>query len=244
MIAPAWWPILAREMALFGQRLKRPTFVVSALVTPVMYLLVFGLGLGRSVRIDGGDYLSFLVPGLLAMTAMQNSFTWVASALNFSRFYHRTYPIMALAPIGAGTIVAGHMLAGIARGLFATLLVAAAGLAAGWRPEPSWQAPLALLLDCAQFAALGVLIGMITRHTEEHTAYTNFLITPMGFFCGTFFPLSALPDWVATALSWLPLGPAVTALRTGHDGAAVLGLVVYTMLFTALAIRAVANHHE
>ena len=85
------------------------------------------------------------------------------------------------------------------------------------------------MLECAEFAALGVVIGMVTSHTEEHTAYTNFLITPMGFFCGVFFPLSALPGWAATLLSWLPLGPAVAALRLGHDGAALLGLCVYAL---------------
>lgn len=244
MIAPAWWAIFSREMALFNVRLKRPSFVLSALATPVMYLVVFGLGLGRSVKVEGGDYLSFLAPGLMAMAAMTNSFAWVASALNFSRFYHRTYPLVALAPIGSGAIVAGHMLAGIARGLIAALLVGLVAVWAGWRPEPSWAAPLALALDCAEFAALGVVIGMATGHTEEHAAYTNFLITPMGFFCGVFFPVSALPAWAGTLLSWLPLGPAVAALRTGHGSAALIGLCAYALLFTALAMRAVATYHE
>ena len=141
MIAPAWWAIFSHEMALFNVRLKRPSFVLSMMATPVMYLLVFGLGLGRSVRVAGGDYLSFLAPGLMAMAAMLNSFAWVASALNFSRFYHRTYPLVALAPIGSGAIVAGHMLAGIARGLTSALLVAlvALGRLAGGPNRRGWH---------------------------------------------------------------------------------------------------------
>ena len=124
---------------------------------------------------------------------MNNAFNWVASAVNFSRFYYRTWPLVMLAPVSPLAICVGNIAAGIARGLIATALVAAVGLAAGWRPEPTPVFLLTLLLEMACFSALGMLIGVRTKTSEEHMAYTNFLITPMGFFCGTFFPLDNLP---------------------------------------------------
>ena len=65
--------IFLREMQIFRLRIVRPTYALSSLITPLMYLLVFGLGLGRQVHIDGSDYLSFLIPGLIGMTAMSNA---------------------------------------------------------------------------------------------------------------------------------------------------------------------------
>ncbi|MEO0034924.1 MAG: hypothetical protein RLZZ501_947 [Pseudomonadota bacterium] len=240
--------IFRREMQLYRAKLSRPTFVVSALVTPLMYLVVFGLGLGRQVRIEGGDYLTFLVPGLMAMAAMSNAFTAVASGINIARFYHRTWQIIMLAPVTPLAVVAGTVGAGMARGLFAATLVGAAGLAAGWRPEPTLAMPAALLLETALFAGLGLVIGLNTRSTEEHTTYTNFLITPMGFFCGTFFPLASLPGWLAAPLHLLPLTHAVIALREPGLTATALGalgvLSGFALVLLGWAVWLVARYRE
>lgn len=245
-------PIFVREMQLFRVRLSRPTYVVSALVTPLMYLLVFGLGLGRQVRLGAGDYLAFLLPGLIGMTAMNNAFTWVAGAVNFSRFYYRTWALVILAPVNPVAVCAGHLAAGVVRALFACSLVAIAGLAAGWRPvagfAPFIVAGTALLLEALCFSALGMLVGVQTRSSEEHMAYGNFLITPMGFFCGTFFPLDTLPGWLAVPLRALPLTQANEAMRQSAFNAEALSacgvLAAFAALFTVLAVRAVARYAE
>jgi len=240
--------IFRREMQLYRAKLSRPTFVVAALVTPLMYLVVFGLGLGRQVRIDGGDYLTFLVPGLMVMAAMHNAFTWVASGINIARFYHRTWQVIMLAPVTPQAVVAGTIAAGMARGLSAAALVGLAGGAVGWRPEPSLLIPLTLVLETGLFAALGLVIGLKTRRTEEHTTYTNFLITPMGFFCGTFFPLSSLPSWLAAPLQLLPLTHANLAVRQpGFTPEALVALVVlagFALVLLAWGTRRVARYRE
>lgn len=241
-------PIFLREMLLYRVKLARPTFVLSTLVTPLMYMVVFGLGLGRQVRVEGGDYLSFLVPGLMGMAAMNNAFTWVAGGINFARFYHRTWQILMLAPVSPLAVVAGNVAAGMARGLIAAALVGLAGLAAGWRPEATLVLPAALLLETALFAALGMVIGVTTRKTEEHTTYTNFLINPMGFFCGTFFPLSNLPSWLAGPLHLLPLSQANIALRqpafTVEAIISLAAMSAFVVLLPAWACRAVARYRE
>lgn len=240
--------IFLREMQIFRLRIVRPTYALSSLITPLMYLLVFGLGLGRQVRIDGSDYLSFLIPGLIGMTAMSNAFSWVAGAINFSRFYYRTWALVILAPVSPFAICAGNIAAGLARALIATSLIALTGLAAGWRPMLTPVFPLALLVEMVCFAALGVLVGVKTKTSEEHMAYANFLITPMGFFCGTFFPLDNLPIWLAYPLRALPLTQATIALRSpGFTAEAFLALgalALITGIVLFLAVRAVANYAE
>lgn len=241
-------PIFRREMLLFRVKLARPSFVLSTMVTPLMYMVVFGLGLGRQVRVDGGDYLSFLVPGLMGMAAMHNAFNWVASGLNIARFYHRTWQLVMLAPVSPVAVVAGNVGAGMARGLIAALLVGGAGLAAGWRPSPTLALPAALVLETALFAAVGMVIGLKTRGMEEHTTYTNFVITPMGFFCGTFFPLANLPGWLAGPLHLLPLTHANVALRqpalTADAVVALAVLAAFAVVLLAWATRVVATYRE
>lgn len=241
--------IFRREMAGFRIKLAQPTFLLSSMVTPLFYMLVFGLGLGRQVRLpDGGDYLSFLVPGLMGMTAMGNSFTWVASNINFGRFFYRTWQLIILSPVSPFAIVAGTVAAGMVRGLSAALLVGVVGVVSGWHPPATGLWPLALLLETFVFSAFGVVIGIVTRKSEEHAAYTNFLITPMGFFCGTFFPIANFPPWLGAAMQALPLTHANIALREtglGADGAISLAVLAsYALVLGALACRQVAQYHE
>ena len=127
MSPPLWYPVFLREMLLFRRKLLKVGYVFSAMVTPIIYLLVFGYGLGRSVRLNGGDYLSFLIPGLVAMSSMNNSYSWVASALNLNRLYFKTFQVLVQAPIPSSAIMLGEVLAGMVKGLFASLLIILVG---------------------------------------------------------------------------------------------------------------------
>ena len=88
-----WWPIFFREMILFRRRLLRLGYLFSAMMSPIIYLIAFGLGLGNRVQIGNLDYLSFLLPGLVAMSSMNNSYTWVASNINLNRVYFKTFQV-------------------------------------------------------------------------------------------------------------------------------------------------------
>jgi ABC-type multidrug transport system permease subunit len=242
-------PIFWRELQIFRLKLLQPTYVLASMVTPLFYMLVFGLGLGRQVRLPGGeDYLSFLVPGLMGMAAMSNSFTWVASNINFARFYYRTWQLIILSPTSAVAIVAGNIGAGVVRGLTAASLVGLVGIASGWRPAASMVWPLALVLETIVFSAFGVVIGVITKKSEEHSAYGNFLITPMGFFCGTFFPIANFPPWLGLVMQMLPLTHASLAMREPGmtvDGLVSLAVLVgYAIVLAAIACWRVAVYHE
>ncbi len=242
-------PIFWREMAVFKIRLTQATFVLASMVTPLIYMLVFGLGLGRQVNLPGeSDYLSFLVPGLIGMTVMVNSFTWVASSINFGRFFYRTWQIVILSSASPLAIVAGNVAAGMARGLVAALLVGLVGVMAGWHPPATISWPLALLLESFVFSAFGVIIGIITKKSEEHAAYTNFLITPMGFFCGTFFPIGNFPPWLGAVIKVLPLTHANIALREGGVSTdamiSLAALAGFAVVLGGFACHRVATYHE
>ena len=159
MIRGDWYPIFLREMLLFRRKLLKIGYLFSAMLVPIIYLLTFGLGLGRSVQIQGSDYLTYLIPGLVAMSSMNNSYTWVASSLNLNRLYFKTFQVFIQAPIKSSSIMVGEVLAGMAKGLFASGLILIVGLIAAHSLFITPLFVLTLLLNCFLFASLGVITG-------------------------------------------------------------------------------------
>ncbi len=208
-----WWPIFAREMILFRRRLLRLGYLFSAMMSPIIYLIAFGLGLGNRVQIGSVDYLSFLLPGLVAMSSMNNSYTWVASNINLNRVYFKTFQVFVQAPIRPSSILIGEVLAGMVKGLFASVLIIVVGLLVSSRFFLTPLFFVTLFLNCLLFACLGVITGMLAKSHEDTATYSNFFIMPMAFFSGTFFPLDRIPAGLQWIIYLLPLTHANTAIR-------------------------------
>lgn len=243
-----WYPVFLREMLLFRRKLLKMGYLVSAMLVPLIYLIVFGYGLGRSVRLSSGNYLSFLIPGLVAMSSMTNSYTWVASALNLNRLYFKTFQIMIQAPVSAGAIMLGEVLAGMVKGLFAASLLIVMGLCS---PSSFHLTPLLIittLLNSFMFASLGVITGMLAKSHEDTSTYNNFFILPMSFFSGTFFPLAGMPSILKWIVLLMPLSHTNILIRKASlDDAALVSLLVmlaYTTVFLVIGTRLIRNYSE
>lgn len=225
-----WVPIFYREILLFRRRLLRLGYVVSALVSPMLYLLAFGLGLGKRVTISGGTYLDYLLPGLIAMTSMTNSYTWIATSMTVGRLHFRTFQVYIQSPVTATDIVVGQILAGMVRGLFASVILMGLGLFLSGGFHFSLLFIVALLLNCLVFAAFGVVVGMKSRSHEDTATFTNFFIMPMAFFCGTFFPVEEMPWLLRDFIKVLPLTFTNHLLR--HPSWSLEGLESLALLAT------------
>ncbi|MGQ9687741.1 MAG: ABC transporter permease [Desulfobaccales bacterium] len=210
--------IFLKDMLLFQRRLLRLGYVISTLFAPLLYLGAFGLGLGKRVQIAGGSYLDFLLPGLVAMSSMTNSYNWVASSLNMARLYYRTFQIYLQAPVAPWEIIAGQALAGVVRGLFAASVLLILGLLLGGQFHFNAAFLLGLLLNGVVFAALGVVVGLKSKSHEDTATFTNFFIMPMAFFGGTFFPVEEMPWLVQKVIYLLPLYHTNRLLRAPHWG--------------------------
>ncbi|NVN92921.1 MAG: ABC transporter permease [Desulfuromonadales bacterium] len=248
MNLPGWYPVFLREMLLFRRKLLKMGYLVSAMLVPLIYLVVFGYGLGRSVRLSSGDYLSFLIPGLVAMSSMTNSYTWVASALNLNRLYFKTFQLLIQAPISAGAIMLGEVLAGMVKGLFAASLLIIMGLCSPSSFHLTTLLIITTLLNSFMFACLGVITGMLAKSHEDTSTYNNFFILPMSFFSGTFFPLDGLPALLKGIIFLLPLSHTNLLIRRATlDGTAVCSLLVmlgYTAVFLVIGTRLIRNYSE
>ena len=230
-----FYPIFLREMLIFKGRLLRVGYLFSNMITPLLYLITFGLGLGRGISIEGISYLMFVVPGICAMSSMTNSYTWIATSISVGRLHFKTFDEYQVSPVSATDIMLGEVLSGVVRGLFASSLILIAGaiFGAGFPQSPIFL--LILVLNCLIFACFGVISGFWAKSHEDTSTFSNFFIMPMAFFCGTFFPIDKLPEFIKGFLYFLPLTHASNALRASFLGQEV-NLISVGIMFAIFAV--------
>jgi lipooligosaccharide transport system permease protein len=242
--------LAARPLEFFFAQYRRVWrgTAISSVVTPVIYLLAFGFGLGELVDRttdlpEGISYLEFVAPGLLAATAMQiASFeaSWpVLSAIKWSRQYHA----MLATPLRIGDVLLGHQAFIAFRMLMtaAVYLTAIAVFGAVNSPLGILAIPVTVLVGIA-FAAPIAAWGAYTESDASFVAIFRFLVLPMFLFSGTFFPIERLPGVLEVVAYATPLWHGVDLCRQltlgdVHPASATLHLA-YLLGFTALGLAA------
>ncbi len=201
-------------------RVRIPQVAASGLVSPLIYILAFGLGLGSAidqvaVPSAGDTYLEFILPGMVALSSMVISFGGTTFSICGDRLFTKTFEEMLLYPVHPLALYLGKMLAGIVRGLMtaaSVILVAVIFTGQVW----SFLNPLFLLLvvlNAAVFAGLGVIVGLNVKSLESVGLFNNFLIVPMSFLGGTFFDPTTLPVGLKLIVYLLPLTYTTLGLR-------------------------------
>jgi lipooligosaccharide transport system permease protein len=213
--------LAARPLEFFFAQYRRVWrgTAISSVVTPVLYLLAFGFGLGRLVDStadlpDGVTYLEFVAPGLLAATAMQLAAfegSWpVLSAIKWTRQYHA----MLATPLRVVDVLLGHQSFIAFRMLTtaAVYLVAIAAFGAVNSPLGILAVPVTVLVGIA-FAAPMAAWGAYTQTDTSFVAIFRFGILPMFLFSGTFFPIERLPGILELVAYLTPLWHGVDLCR-------------------------------
>ena len=223
----------------------------SGLVSPLIYILAFGLGLGSALDAvtkpaAGNNYLEFILPGMVALSSMVISFGGTTFSICGDRLFTKTFEEMLLLPVHPLALHLGKMLAGIVRGLMTSasvIVVAILFTGKVW----SFLNPLFLLLlilNCAVFAGLGVIVGLNVRSLESVGLFNNFLIVPMSFLGATFFDPATLPLALKAIVYLLPL----TYTSIGLRAAAYLPLAQFPwysipiLLIVAIALSLVGAY--
>ncbi|MEE4358714.1 MAG: ABC transporter permease [Desulfococcaceae bacterium] len=224
-----WSAVYYRELLILRRRLSR--MLASMSVSPLLYLIAFGYAMGGHVRVDGYSYTEFLIPGLVAMSSMTQAFG-IASEINISRFYWHIFEEFQAAPISNTAYVCGEVLAGMTRALIAVAVILTLGLFFGVFLSYTPLFWLAVLLNSFIFASLAVAVAMLVKSHADQAMVSNFIITPMAFLGGTFFPVERLPEWAQGILFLLPLTHAAKSVRAAAFGQTP-SLFSYLLLFLA-----------
>lgn len=231
------WTVFWRDWVVLRRRLKK--FIFSRMVAPLLYMVAFGWGLGRSIQVTGGSYLDFLVPGILALNSMNISFNSV-TPVHSERIYHKSLEEYIIAPVISEAFVIGKVLAAVLRGLISSAIILLLAELFGAQLQLSALFLLVLVLNCIIFSEIGFFAAMTISNYEEMGQVNTYILLPMSFLCGTFFSVHTLPDLVRYAIQMLPLTHTSYLLRgivLSQPVAltSVIVLILYALLFFGMA---------
>jgi len=187
--------------------------IATSLVLPLLYLVAFGYGLGQGINVDGVSYLSFVIPGIVALTAFSISFNGAASKLQVDKIFYKSFDELLMSPVSSYSIIIGKAFIGVIRGLISSVAIYVIGLILAPTILVSPLFFLMLLLSCFVFALFGVLTALIITSHQGMSTFSTLVMLPMTFLCGTFFSLSQLPDAAKAVLYFLPLTHSSELLR-------------------------------
>ncbi|MCL2333841.1 MAG: ABC transporter permease [Candidatus Methanoplasma sp.] len=194
---------------------------VSTIMSPLLYLLAFGFGLGmvKNIDVDGIPYIAFIIPGIAALSSLSASFSAVSTRLNVQRLYYRSLDETLMCPVSIPAVVLGKSMHGVIRGLISSGIIFAIGIALS--PEHLHFTPLfaiSILLSCFTFAFLGVTAAFLANTHQAIALFSNLVILPMTFLCGTFFAVDGLPSVFKAVLYALPLTHSSVTARASSLG--------------------------
>ena len=233
-----------REMKRF---LRAKSRIVGSIIQPLFFILILGTGfksLGRFRGLPlGTDYLSFLVPGIMAMTILFSSMFAGISVL-WDRQFGFLKEIM-VAPVSRVSLVLGRIAGGMTTAIIQALLIFFISLFFGFRILHLLNllpAFFIMLLIAVSFVGLGVALASRMEDIHGFQLIMNFIIMPIFFLSGALFPLEGLPGWLAKISYIDPLTYGVDALRGVLVGSFSFSLaldltilLVFSLLMVAIA---------
>ena len=211
------YTLFYKEVLRFGKVLFQT--LLAPVVTALLYLLVFGQALsGRVDVFPGVSYTAFLVPGLIMMSVIQNSFANSSSSLIQSKITGNLVFIL-LTPLSHLEFFAAFVAAAVLRGL---LVGAGIYLVALFFVDLPIAHPLLLLafaaLGAAMPAVLGVIAGVWALKFDQLAGFQNFIIMPLSFLSGVFYSIHSLPDFWRRLSHFNPFFYAIDGFRYGFFG--------------------------
>jgi ABC-2 type transport system permease protein len=217
--------------------------LATSLVNPLLYLVAFGYGLGSGISFDGYSYLEFVIPGIIALTAMTVSFSGAGQKLNVDRLFFKSFDECLMSPISLYSIIIGKALIGVVRGL----ITSTAFLLVGFIISPSLEINLlfiaVLVLSCFVFSFFGVLMAFLAKSHQDMSTFSSLILLPMTFLSGTFFSLNQIPQALKIVLYLLPLTHSSQCLRAATLGQpfpwlSLLALVGFGVFFFSASMIA------
>jgi ABC-2 type transport system permease protein len=194
--------------------------VLAPVMTALLYLLIFSHVLESRVTVyDNVRYTAFLVPGLVMMSVLQNSFANSSSSLIQSKITGNIV-FMLLPPLGHWEIFGAYVCAAIVRGLVVGggVLIVTVFLIDLSFQHPLWIIGFALL-GSAILGALGVIAGVWAEKFDQLAAFQNFVIMPFTFLSGVFYSIHSLPPFWQTVSHLNPFFYMIDGFRYGFFGA-------------------------
>ena len=213
----AFMTIMRKEIRRY-LRIWSQTLLPSA-ITMSLYYVIFGNLIGSRIGEMGGfSYMEFVVPGLIMMAIVTNSYANVVASF-FGAKFNNSVEELLVSPIPPYIILCGYVAGGVSRGLLVAVIVTAVSLFFTRLPIYS---PLLVILVVALtsilFSLLGFINAVFANTFDDISIVPTFVLTPLTYLGGVFYSLDLLPDFWATVSQANPLVYVVSAFRFGMLG--------------------------
>ncbi|MFZ2751953.1 MAG: ABC transporter permease [Lysobacteraceae bacterium] len=204
---------VARILRIWGQTLVPPA------ITMTLYFLIFGGLIGSRVgEMDGIRYMDFIVPGLVMMSIIQNSYGNISSSF-FGAKFGRHIEELLVSPMPSWVILGGYVAGAVLRGLMvgAIVLVIAMFFTHVRMPHP-FVTLSTVILGATIFALAGFVNAVYAKKFDDIAIVPTFILTPLTYLGGVFYSVKLLPDWAEAATHLNPIFYMVNAFRYGLLG--------------------------
>ncbi|PMR73999.1 ABC transporter permease [Billgrantia endophytica] len=215
--AIALWTLVHKEIKRFTR--IWPQTLLPPSITMTMYFIIFGSLIGSRIgEMDGFSYMDFIVPGLIMMAVITNSYSNVASSF-FSNKFQRSIEEMMVSPMPNWVILAGFVLGGMARGLGVGLIVTIVSL---FFTRISVAHPVltigVVVLTAALFSIGGFINALLGKKFDDISIVPTFILTPLTYLGGVFYSISLLPTFWQGVSMLNPILYMVNVFRYGFLG--------------------------
>ena len=207
-------------------------------ITMTLYFLIFGGLIGKRVgTMDGISYMDFIVPGLVMMSVIQNSYGNISSSF-FGAKFGRHIEELLVSPMPNWVILGGYVSGAVLRGVMvgAIVLVIAMFFTEVHVPHPLVTLT-SVLLGAVIFSLAGFINAVFAKKFDDVAIVPTFILTPLTYLGGVFYSIKLLPDWAQAATYANPIFYMVNAFRYGLLGISDVPLwVAYALMFGFVAV--------
>ncbi len=212
---------------------------VAAMISPLMYLIIFGLGIQTTSH--GEPYLHFLIPGVVAMSTMTGSFSAIAQNMSVQRLYEKALDQVMVSPTPLWQFILGQVIGGSLRGLYAGGVILLLTLPIRSGLVFNGLSVFIMFLNGTVFATIALVLSFLAKSYSDAPRFTTYIIMPMSFLCNTFFSTDQMPMGFRQVISLLPLSQASGMIRSISNGEAsgwfgFIVLFAYLLVFGLIAV--------
>lgn len=231
----ALYSILRKEVVRFT-RIWVQTLVPPA-ITMTLYFVIFGTLIGSRIGQMGGfSYMEFIVPGLIMMSVITNSYSNVASSF-FSNKFQRSIDELLVAPVPTHVIILGYVGGGILRGMLVGSIVTAVSLFfVDIQVQHWWVVASTVLLTAMVFALGGLINAVYARNFDDISIIPTFVLTPLTYLGGVFYSITLLPSFWQGVSQVNPIIYMVNAFRYGFLGVSDVNLTLAYSVLVAFVL--------
>lgn len=211
--------------------------ILPPVINQTLYFIVFGGLVGSQVKdIQGISYMAFLIPGLVMMAVINSAYSNVVSSF-FGAKFQKNIEEMMVSPIHNVTMMSGFLIGGLLRGLLIGLIVFIVSM---FFVSPSVTHPIFVIFFAIMSAlvfSLGGLLNAILAKTFDDTAIIpTFILTPLTFFGGVFYPVSSLPIFLQILSKFNPILYMIDGFRYGFYGFADISPLISVAMLIILSV--------